>query len=208
MRSAAARRVVGAEDARAWRLIAMAALAFAFAAAGCTFDGQPTASLVSGRSAAIAFESIDGPPQAVFQKLVETLAAEAVARQVTVISREATPYYRVRGYLAAHVERQRTHVGWVWDVYDGEKRRVLRIAGEEPGSRRGGDAWTAADEAMLRRIARSSMDRLAAFLDGSGSGRPPAPGPATADDMTVAAAGDAARPAALAAALAMADARP
>src|SRR3989442_1656114 len=94
------------------------------------------------------------------------------------------------------------------DVYAGENGGVRRTAGEGRGSRRGGDAWTAADEAMLRRIARSSMDRLAAFLDGSGSGRPPAPGPATADDMTVAAAGDAARPAALAAALAMADARP
>jgi hypothetical protein len=203
MRSAAA-RAAGAGYRRAWCRVALAALALALAAAGCT-DGRPTASFVSARTTPIAFESIDGPPQAVFQKLVENLAAEAVARRVDVISREATPYYRVRGYLAAHVERQRIHVGWVWDVYDGEKRRVLRIAGEEPGSRRGGDAWTAADDAMLRRIARASMDRLAAFLDGGGGGRAPVPG--TTDDMTVAAAGDAAQPTALAAALAMADSR-
>jgi hypothetical protein len=201
MRWAAGRRVAGAAKVCAWRLLAMPAFALAFAAAGCTTDGQP--SLVAGRAATIAFESIDGPPQPVFHKLVESLAAEAVARQVTVISREATPQYRVRGYLAAHVERGRTHIGWVWDIYDAEKRRALRIAGEEPGGRRGSDAWTAADEQMLRRIARTSMERLAAFLDASGTRSPPA-GPSGTDGIRVAAAGYTAP--ALAAALVLADA--
>ncbi len=69
----------------------------------------------------------------------------------------------MRGYLAAQVVRGRTHISWVWDVYDDDRLRSLRIIGEEAGSR-GGDPWSAADEAMLRRIARASMDRLAAFL--------------------------------------------
>jgi hypothetical protein len=200
MRCATGRRVAGA--AKAWRLIAMAMLALG--AAACTTDGQP--SLVAGRAATIAFESIDGPPQPVFHKLVESLAAEAVARQVTVISREAAPQYRIRGYLAAHVERGRTHIGWVWDVYDAEKRRTLRIAGEEPGGRRGSDAWAAADEQMLRRIARTSMDRLAAFLGDPGTSAPPA-APAGGDGPRVASGPGAAAPA-LAAALTLADARP
>jgi hypothetical protein len=184
----AAGRLAGAKHARAWRLGGV--FAFALAAAGCTTDGQPMASFASARNATIAFESIDGPPQPVFQKLVENLATEAVARQVAVISREATPQYRVRGYMAAHIEGRRIHIGWVWDVYDANKRRVLRIANEELGGRTGGDAWAAADEAMLRRIARTGVDRLATFLDGGGAGRPPTALPAGEDAAVVAAAGD------------------
>ena len=175
----------GAKRARACRLAGV--LALALAAAGCTSDGQPTASFASARSATIAFESIDGPPQPVFQKLVENLASEAVARQVAVISREASPQYRLRGYMAAHIANKRIHIGWVWDVYDANKRRVLRIADEEQGGRSGGDAWAAADDAMLRRIARSGLNRLAAFL---GAPEQPVPGPAGGEDAVVAAVGE------------------
>src|SRR5262245_42006201 len=196
----AAGRLAGAKRARAWRLAGV--LAFALAAAGCTTDGQPMASFASARSGTVAFESIDGPPQPVFQKLVENLATEAVARQVMVISREATPQYRIRGYMAAHVERGRTHIGWVWDVYDAEKRRMLRISGEEPGGRRGSAAWTAADDQMLRKISRTSMERLAAFL-GDARTRPQPEEPADTGGIRVAAAGYTAP--ALAAALQLAD---
>src|SRR5262249_58603032 len=113
----------------------------------------------------MGFESIDGPPQPVFQKLVENLATEAVARQVAVISREATPQYRVRGYMAAHIANRRIHIGWVWDVYDTNKRRVLRIANEELGGRSGGGPRGAAGDAMLRKIARTRIDPLAAPVD-------------------------------------------
>jgi len=58
----------------------------------------------------------------------------------------------------------------VWDVYDADKRRVLRIAGEEAGGRPGSNAWAAADEQVVRRIARTSIDRLVTFL-----AAPPAP---------------------------------
>jgi hypothetical protein len=54
----------------------------------------------------------------------------------------------------------------------------LRITGEEAGGRGGGDPWSVADEPMLRRIARSSMDRLAAYL--SNPGGPLAPDASTA----------------------------
>jgi hypothetical protein len=154
-------------------------------AAGCSPDGLTTGTLVSGRNATIAFESIDGAPRPVFQKLVENLASEAVAHQVMVISREGPANYRVRGYMAAHLERQRIHIGWVWDVYDANRRRVLRIASEEPAGRRSGDSWNAADDALLRRIARTGMDRLAAFLDTSGTAVP-SPQPSTDDGPGVA----------------------
>ena len=117
----------------------------------------------------IAFESIDGPPVGVFNRLVDNLSAEAQARNLAIASREGAANYRVRGYLAAQVIRGRTHISWVWDVYDDDKLRALRISGEEAGGRGGGDPWSVADEAMLRRIARTSMDRLAAFLRNPGA---------------------------------------
>jgi hypothetical protein len=157
------------------RLGVVAALALALAAGGCATSGPTTANLATERGASIAFESIDGPPVGVFQNLVTSLAAEATARQVQVVSRAGQPAYRIRGYLAAIVAGGRSHISWVWDVYDTDKHRVLRIAGEEAGGRPGANAWAAADDQMLRRIARSSMDRLVAFL-----AAPQAPaGPAT-----------------------------
>jgi hypothetical protein len=136
-------------------------------AAGCTTDGGPpgmAATPVGARGPTIAFESIDGPPVGVFEKLVVGLSEEAQARQVLVVSRESAAAYRIRGFLAVHVVHGRPQVAWVWDVYDAEKRRALRISGEEPGTRKGGDAWAAADDQMLRRIARQSVERLVAFL--------------------------------------------
>jgi hypothetical protein len=156
------------------RLGVAAAVALALVAAGCAKSSGPApmASVSTERGSSIAFESIDGPPVAVFQNLVTTLSAEAQARQVRVVSRTADPAYRIRGYLAAIVVGGKSHISWVWDVYDADKRRVLRIAGEEASGRPGTNAWAAADEPMVRRIARSSIDRLVTFL-----AAPPAPPP-------------------------------
>jgi hypothetical protein len=128
--------------------------------------------------ATIAFESIDGPPPQVFNKLVASLNDEAGAQRIAVVSRNAPATYRVRGYVTAAVDRNKTTFGWVWDVYDADKRRALRISGEEPGGIAGRrDAWASADEAVLRRMARSGMQKIAGFLDS------PAPLPAAAPEM-------------------------
>ena len=161
-------------------------------AAGCTTSNSSNASLTtSGASGpSIAFESIDGPPVGVFNRLVDNLSTEAQARQVAIASREGAANYRVRGYLAAQVVRGRTHISWVWDVYDDDRLRALRITGEEAGGRGGSggsDPWGVADEQMVRRIARASMDRLTAFL-----GNPAAP---QVDDSPAIAAADAPEPA-------------
>jgi len=146
---------------------AVAALLTALAS-GCTTSNTSNAALTTASTGpTVAFESIDGPPAAVFNRLVDTLSAEAQARNLAIASREGAANYRVRGYLAAQVIRGRTHISWVWDVYDDDKLRALRITGEEAGGR-GGDPWSVADETMLRRIARASMDRLAAYLGNPG----------------------------------------
>ena len=143
-----------------WFLAAAGTLALA----ACTTDGQPTALGLAQHGASVAFDSIDGPPQGQFYKLVQDLNDEAQARQLTVISRERSSTYRVRGYLAAKVTKGQTTISWVWDVFDADGRRALRIDGEEaaPGKHR--DAWAAADDAVLQRIARASVDQLAVFL--------------------------------------------
>ena len=117
----------------------------------------------------MAFESIDGPPPEVFRKLVANLNDEAGARQIAVVSRNGAATYRVRGYVSALVERGKTTFAWVWDIYDTDKRRTLRIAGEEPATagRNGRDAWSGADEQVLRRMARNGMDQMSGFLNSS-----------------------------------------
>ena len=136
--------------------------------AGCTTSNTSNVALTTSAPGAsgptIAFDSIDGPPVGIFNRLVDNLSNEAQARQLSIASREGAANFRVRGYLAAQVVHGRTLISWVWDVYDDDKLRTLRIRGEEAGGRGGSDPWSVADEQMLRRIARASMDRLAAYL--------------------------------------------
>src|ERR1019366_5737395 len=107
---------------------------------------------------------------------------EAQTRRLAVISRESPSAYRVRGYLAAKVTKRQTTISWVWDVFDRDDRRALRISGEETANSRTlgrhRDAWTAADDAMLRRIAHTSMEQLAAFLTSPEAGPARLPRPA------------------------------
>jgi hypothetical protein len=153
---------------RLWR--GVAAALFALCAAGCSETTSSNAALTTSgpTGPTIAFDSIDGPPVGVFNRLVDNLSTEALGRQLAIASREGAANYRVRGYVAAQVIRGRTHISWVWDVYDDDKLRALRITGEEAGGRAGADPWSVADEAMLRRIARVSMERLANFVANPG----------------------------------------
>ena len=132
-------------------------------ARGCNPDNQGL-SAVQPRGATVAFDSLDGLPPGQFQKLVGDLNEEAQSRRLAVISREQPSAYRVRGYLAVKVTKRQTTVAWVWDVFDQSEQRVLRISGEETAKIRSRDAWAAADDAMLRRIASTSVEQLAAFL--------------------------------------------
>ena len=149
-------------------LLAVAALAASVA--GCvslpSSNGRLSLASAVSPGSTVAFESIDGPPPEVFRKLVADLNAEASTRKIAVVSRDSAATYRVRGYVSALVERDKTTFAWVWDIYDTDKRRALRISGEEPaaaGKRR--DAWAAADEHVLRRMARNGMDQMAGFLN-------------------------------------------
>ena len=131
--------------------------------AACNPDSQGV-SAQQPRGATVAFDSLDGLPPGQFQRLVENLNEEAQSRRLPVISREQPSAYRVRGYLAAKVAKNQTTISWVWDVFDQDEHRALRISGEETAKVRHKDAWAAADDALLQRIAQSSMEQLTAFL--------------------------------------------
>jgi hypothetical protein len=148
---------------RASRCVGLLAAICALALAGCNSDNQ-NLSVAQPRGATVAFDSVDGLPPAQFQKLVQNLNDEAQTRHLAVISREQSSVYRVRGYLAVKVAKRQTTVAWVWDVYDQDEHRALRISGEETTKVRHRDVWSAADDAMLRRIANASMEQLAVFL--------------------------------------------
>ena len=107
----------------------------------------------------MAFESIDGPPPQVFDRMVSVLDSESKLRNLSIVSREGGASYRVRSYLSAQVVRGKTVIAWVWDVYDNNQQRALRLSGEEAAGKAGRDAWAAADDLVLRKIAQAGLSR-------------------------------------------------
>ena len=170
---------------RANRFVALTATALALLAAcalgGCASSGGPASgafAMASGGAATVTFESIDGPPPEVFRKLVANLDAEAQARKIPVVARSGPATYRVRSYLSAQVVRGRTMIAWVWDVYDGSQQRALRLSGEEPAGKPGRDAWAAADDLVLRKIAQAGLAGLSGMINGTpAEPAPPAAAP-------------------------------
>lgn len=143
---------------------------------GCAGGSAMTVSAGQSFGPTVAFESVDGPPPQVFDRLVRALEAESAARSFTIVSREAQASYRIRGYLSAQVRRGKTTIAWVWDVYDRDQERAIRLSGEEPGGKGGRDAWAIADEQLMRRIALAGLNGLNGLISGSGPAlAPPAP---------------------------------
>ena len=147
-------------------------------AGGCNPDSQ-SVSVAQPRGATVAFDSSMACRPANSSGWCKISMMRRKSRRLAVISREQPSAYRVRGYLAAKVTKHQTTVSWVWDVFDQDEHRTLRISGEETAKVRHKDAWAAADDAMLDRIAQSSMEQLAAFLTSPevapGTAPPPEP---------------------------------
>lgn len=160
------------------------------ALAACQTDGGGGPSAATGSTRTLAFDSIDGPPKATFDKLVAELSSEAKTQQVPVVSRTGTSTYRVRGYLAANSDKSKTAITYVWDVFDADRQRIARVTGEEVVKRGKGDPWTACDQETLNRIAGKSLADLAqtvglpvATAQPSNAATPTPAGPADAADV-------------------------
>jgi hypothetical protein len=173
--------------ATAGRRVARAAAAVTLLVIACGLGGCAGGSAAASSSFAMAsndgptvtFESIDGPPPQVFERMVNVLDSESKLRSLSIVSRESSAAYRVRSYLAAEVNQGRTVIAWVWDVYDQHQQRALRLSGEEPASQPGRDPWTAADDLVLRKIAQAGLSGLSAMINGTAPvDALPAPAPA------------------------------
>jgi hypothetical protein len=161
-------------------MIAAALLAVASALGGCAGGGAAGGSYAmassAGGGATVAFESIDGPPPQVFDRMVGVLDSESKLRNLSIVSREGGASYRVRSYLSAQVVRGKTMIAWVWDVYDNNQQRALRLSGEEAAGKAGRDAWAAADDLVLRKIAQAGLSGLSGMINGTPDAAPaPAP---------------------------------
>jgi hypothetical protein len=157
--------------------------AAAGALGGCAGGGAPGASFaLAGDGPTVAFESIDGPPPAVFDRMVGVLDSETKLRNLQIVSREGSAAYRVRSYLSAQVIRGKTVIAWVWDVYDRDQQRALRLSGQEIGGKAGRDPWNAADDLVLRKIAQAGLSGLTGMVNGTPEPAAPAGrrGPAVA----------------------------
>ncbi len=160
-------------------MMAAAGLAVACALGGCAAGGGAVNSFaMAGSGPTIAFESIDGPPQPVFDRMVGVLTSESRLRSLSIVSREGAAAYRVRSYLAAQVSRGRTTIAWVWDVYDQNQQRALRLSGEEPAGKAGRDPWAAADDLVLRKIAQAGFSGLSSMINQTAPADAPQPAPA------------------------------
>src|SRR6185295_17264550 len=169
-------------------MIAAVLLVVAAALGGCASGGATGsgayAMASTGGGSTVTFESIDGPPPQVFDRMVNVLDSESKLRNLSIVSREGGASYRVRSYLSAQVVRGKTMIAWVWDVYDNNQQRALRLSGEEAAGKSGRDAWAAADDLILRKIAQAGLSGLSGMINGTPDAAPaPAPerrGPAVA----------------------------
>jgi hypothetical protein len=174
-------RDAGSAAPRALRAVTLLAVLCGLGGAlgGCASGGPAGNAFASaGGGATVAFESIDGPPPAVFDRMVNLLDSESKLRNVAIVSREGSAAYRIRSYLAAQVSRGRTTIAWVWDVYDRDQQRAIRLSGEEPAGKAGRDAWAAADDVVLRRIAQAGLTGLTGMINGTAPADAPAAPPA------------------------------
>ena len=160
-------------------MIAAALFAVSCALGGCAGGGAASGSFAmatsSGGGSTVAFESIDGPPPHVFDRMVGVIDSESKLRNLQIVSREGGASYRVRSYLSAQVVRGKTMIAWVWDVYDNNQQRALRLSGEEPAGKAGRDAWAAADDLVLRKIAQAGLSGLSGMINGTPGAPQPAP---------------------------------
>jgi hypothetical protein len=167
---------------RASRTAPRAAVAAVLCAVACGLGGCAAGgagggafAMASSGGPTVAFESIDGPPPQIFDRMVSVLDTESKLRNLLIVSREGPAAYRVRSYLSAQISHGRTTIAWVWDVYDRDQQRALRLAGEEPAGKAGRDPWAAADDLVLRKIAQAGLSGLTAMVNGTAPADAPPP---------------------------------
>lgn len=128
---------------------------------------QPaTNTLTPDGRATFAFEPFNGAPGNIADELAQEIGSEAHRQGLVLVRRTGAPAtYRVNGYLSATGEPSSATLFYVFDVVDGQGRRLKRISGTEISSGVSGDPWDAADNGALRRIAKRTVVEISAWLN-------------------------------------------
>src|SRR3979490_1820322 len=96
-------------------MIAAVLLVVASALGGCAGGGATGsgsyAMASAGSGSTVAFESIDGPPPQVFDRMVNVLDSESKLRNVAVVSRDGSASYRGRRLLGGQGQPGPSHDG-------------------------------------------------------------------------------------------------
>lgn len=161
----AARRVFGG--------IAMIVLAAGLAGCEQTASLQPAADAriqraaarpgVSPAAAPVSLVSIEGAPSAVTQSVSQQIFGAAAAREVILTDAQQAKYL-AKLYLAAYPVDGGAAITFVWDVFDGQKRRQQRIEDALVLKGSSADPWGLVDQAAATQIAARSAEDLAAWL--------------------------------------------
>jgi hypothetical protein len=122
--------------------------------------------LKSPRPATVAFASLEGAPADLAARFTALVTKDAANREITV-TEPNTARYLVRGYLSAAPGATGTDLVYVYDVFDGEHRRIERLNDvlTVPGTAT--DAWTLLDDKAMASLAGRSADDLAVALAGT-----------------------------------------
>jgi hypothetical protein len=153
------------------QLFAAFALLSTLLLAGCQDTG--TALLPDSARAPgipVAFESLEGAPEAMRAQFAAVLGSEARARRLDIVGAGAPARYRIRGYLSAGSAEGGTALTYVWDVFDENARRAQRLTGAATSrteTKAGMDPWAAIDAASLRQAAAGGLNDIVAFLAAS-----------------------------------------
>jgi hypothetical protein len=119
--------------------------------------------LKSPRDATVAFASLEGAPPALSSRFTALVAKDAADREITMTDPKAARYL-VRAYLSASPIETGTELAYVYDLFDGEHRRIARVNDvlTVPGS--APDAWALLDDKTMASLAGRSADDLAVAL--------------------------------------------
>jgi hypothetical protein len=158
MQIGAGRPAAGARPGGRYRRCGILAVPLAgLALSACVNAGQIVNLIEAPPAATVAFESVEGAPPAVSQKLVRNLEDEARARRIP-LAEPGEANYRLRGYLATP-ETADGSIAWTLDVYDAGRRRIFRLSGQERAA-----AGAGAEGPVLQSLAHNGIDQLTAFL--------------------------------------------
>lgn len=146
--------------------LAAAALA-AVLLAGCVetagdFGASPPAS-ARATGIPVSLVSLSGAPEPVIARISSTISLQAARRNLQIVGIDGNPRYQLRGFVSAQAGGSGNEIAWAFDIYDAQRRRARRLAGEE-AVRADGDVWSSLSDADLQKVANKVLDQIVLFL--------------------------------------------